>query len=235
MKDDQDTILYLPGDSKSQILKSPILKKYVKHGYEVLILADPIDEFTVQHLSEYEKKKVKSIAKDDVNLFDNDDIAKEKAKKLKEMYKPLTDFFKKHLGKSVEKVSISNKLDDAPLFILTSQYGYSAQMEKINKNQALANQEKAPSYMLAKKNLELNPSHPVMKTLLESVKEKDGELPQEQLEYVDLLYQMALINSGFNIDEPTDLTSPLERLIRVGFNVGRDEPCEDIEVELDEP
>lgn len=134
MKDDQDTILYLPGDSKSQILKSPILKKYVKHGYEVLILSDPIDEFTVQHLSEYEKKKVKSIAKDDVNLFDNDDIAKEKAKKLKEMYKPLTDFFKKHLGKSVEKVSISNKLDDAPLFILTSQYGYSAQMEKINKN-----------------------------------------------------------------------------------------------------
>lgn len=120
MKDDQDTILYLPGDSTSQVLKSPILKKYVKHGYEVLILADPIDEFTVQHLSEYEKKKVKSIAKDDVNLFDNDDIAKEKAKKLKEMYKPLTDFFKKHLGKSVEKVSISNKLDDAPLFILTS-------------------------------------------------------------------------------------------------------------------
>lgn len=134
MKEDQDTILYLPGDSKSQILKSPILKKYVKNGYEVLMLHDPIDEFTVQHLTEYEKRKVKSIAKDDVNLFDNTDQAKEKQKKLKEMYKPLTDFFKKHLGKQVEKVSISNKLEDAPLFILTSQYGYSAQMEKINKN-----------------------------------------------------------------------------------------------------
>jgi len=139
MKDDQDTILYLPGDSKSAILKSPILKKYVKEGYEVLILSDPIDEFTVQHLSEYEKRKVKSIAKDDVNLFDNTEIAKEKQKKLKEMYKPLTDFFKKHLGKQVSSVAISNKLEDAPLFILTSQYGYSAQMEKINKNQALAN------------------------------------------------------------------------------------------------
>lgn len=134
MKDDQDTILYLPGDSKSAILKSPILKKYVKEGYEVLILSDPIDEFTVQHLSEYEKRKVKSIAKDDVNLFDNSEIAKEKQKKLKEMYKPLTDFFKKHLGKQVNSVAISNKLEDAPLFILTSQYGYSAQMEKINKN-----------------------------------------------------------------------------------------------------
>jgi len=71
-------------------------------------------------LSEYEKRKVKSIAKDDVNVFETSDLAKEKAKKLKEMYKPLTDFFKKHLGKQVEKVSISNKLEDAPLFILTS-------------------------------------------------------------------------------------------------------------------
>lgn len=71
-------------------------------------------------MSEYEKRKVKSIAKEDVNVFDTSDLAKEKAKKLKEMYKPLTDFFKKHLGKQVEKVSISNKLEDAPLFILTS-------------------------------------------------------------------------------------------------------------------
>lgn len=234
MKDDQDTILYLPGDSKSSILKSPILKKYTNHGYEVLLLADPIDEFTVQHLSEYEKRKVKSIAKDDVNLFDNSETAKEKQKKLKEMYKPLTDFFKAHLGRQVERVSISNKLEDAPLFILTSQYGYSAQMEKINKNQALANQEKAPSYMLAKKNLELNPSHPVMKKLLEQLKDNDGQLPEDQLEYIDLMFQMAMINSGFNVEEPTDLTSPLERLIRVGFGVDRDEACEEIEIVLDE-
>jgi len=78
MKDDQDTILYLPGDSKEAILKSPILKKYVKKGYEVLLMADPIDEFCTQHLSEYEKRKVKSIAKDDVSLIDGND---EKAKK----------------------------------------------------------------------------------------------------------------------------------------------------------
>lgn len=108
-------------------------------------------------------------------------------------------------------------------------------MEKINKNQALANQEKAPGYMLAKKNLELNPSHPVMKNLLEQVKETDGQLPEDQLEYVDLMYQMALINSGFAIEEPDELTNPLERLIRVGFKVGRDEACEEIEIELDEP
>lgn len=86
----------------------------------MLLLPDPIDEFTTQHLSEYEKRKVKSIAKDDVNIFDNGDIEKQKLQKLKDMYKPLTDFFKKHLGKKVEKVSVSNKLTDAPLFIFTS-------------------------------------------------------------------------------------------------------------------
>merc|ERR1711937_403909 len=89
--------------------------------------------------------------------------------------------------------------------------------------------------MLAKKNLELNPSHPVMKRLLEQIKENDGNLPEDQLEYIDLMYQMALINSGFNIDEPTDMTTPLEKLIRVGFGVDREEPCEDIEITLDEP
>lgn len=117
----------MPGDSKEAILKSPILKKYQKLGYEVLILGDPIDEFCVQHLSEYEKRKVKSIAKDDVNILDgNDEIAKKKLQKLKEMYKPLTEWYKGLLGKQVEKVTISNKLDDDPVYILTSQYGYSA-------------------------------------------------------------------------------------------------------------
>lgn len=134
MKPDQDTILFLPGDSQEALLKSPILKKYVKKGYEVLLLDDPIDEFVFQHLSEYEKRKVKSIAKDDVSLIDSgDELAKKKLQKLKEMYKPLTDWWKKFLGKDVEKVVISNKLDDDPLYILTSQYGYSATMEKINR------------------------------------------------------------------------------------------------------
>jgi len=224
----------LSGDSKDSILRSPILQKYTKQGYEVLILDDPIDEFTTQHLSEYEKRKVKSISKDDVQILDNDEIAKKKLQKLKEMYKPLTDWYKTHLGKQVEKVSISNKLVDAPLFIFTSQYGYSAQMEKINKAQAFTNQEKTPSYMLAKKTLELNPNHPVMKTMLNELKENDGTLSEAATEYANLMFQMAIINSGFLVENPMDLTEPLEKLIKVGFGLSRDEPIEEIEVELDE-
>lgn len=140
MKDDQDTILTLPGDSMEAIQKSPILKNYIKLGYEVLLLPDSIDEFAMQHLSEYEKRKIKSIAKDDVDLTDaTDSDSIKKLQKLKEMYKPLTKWWKKFLGKDVDKVNISTKLDDDPLFILTSQYGYSATMEKVNKAQAFHN------------------------------------------------------------------------------------------------
>jgi heat shock protein beta len=232
MKADQDTILYLPGDSKEAILKSPILKKYQKLGYEILLLGDPIDEFCVQHLSEYEKRKVKSIAKDDVNILDgNDEIAKKKLQKLKEMYKPLTEWFKKHLGKEVEKVTISNKLDDDPVFILTSQYGYSAQMEKINRAQAFANQEKAASYMLAKKTLELNPHHPVIKEMLQRVK-NEGEVDEEVKEYGTLLYNMALLNSGFLIEHPTEFILPMQKLLKVGFGLRKDAPVEEIEVDI---
>lgn len=236
MKADQDTILYLPGDSQEQILKSPILKKYVKQGYEVLLLSDPIDEFCTQHLSEYEKRKVKSIAKDDVSLIDNEDeTAKKKLQKLKEMYKPLTDWWKKFLGKDVEKVVISNKLDDDPLFILTSQYGFSATMEKVNRAQAFQNQDKAASYMLAKKTLELNPHHSTMKSMLEKVKESvDGKLDEATEDLATLMFNMGMLNSGFNIDNPSELTGPLQKLINVGFGLDRDQPVEEIEVEIEE-
>jgi HSP90 family molecular chaperone len=195
-------------------------------------LGDPIDEFCVQHLSEYEKRKVKSIAKDDVNILEgNDEISKKKLQKLKEMYKPLTEWIKKHLGKEVEKVTISNKLEDDPVFILTSQYGYSAQMEKINRAQAFANQEKAASYMLAKKTLELNPHHPVIKEMLQKVKNSE-EVDEEVKEYGTLLYNMALLNSGFLIENPTEFIVPMQKLLKVGFGLRKDAPVEEIEVDI---
>ena len=197
-------------------------------------MGDPIDEFCVQHLSEYEKRKVKSIAKDDVNILDgSDEISKKKLQKLKEMYKPLTEWFKKTLGKEVEKVIISNKLEDDPVYILTSQYGYSAQMEKINRAQAFANQEKAASHMLAKKTLELNPHHPVIKEMLTRVKGAiGGEIDDSVKEYAILLYNMALLNSGFLIENPADFIAPMQKLLKVGFGMKSDAPVEEIEVDI---
>ena len=162
----QDSIFFLPGDSEESIVKSPLLKKFEKKGVEVLLLVDPIDEFCMQHLAEYEKYKLRSIAKEDGGLLETDTIAKKKFQKVKDIYKPLTEWYKTRLGKEVEKVAVSNRLVDEPAYIFTSQYGYSAHMEKINRAQAFANQEKASNYMLAKKHFEINPNHPLIKELL---------------------------------------------------------------------
>jgi len=151
------------------------------------------------------------------------------------MYKPLTDWWKRFLGKDVEKVTVSNKLDDDPLFILTSQYGYSATMEKVNRAQALQNTQKAASYMQAKKTLELNPHHSAMKEMLSKVKNSDdGKLDESTEDLARLMYQMAMLNSGFNIDQPSDFTAPLQKLINVGFGLDRHEPVEEIEIEVEE-
>ncbi len=234
MKEEQDTILYLPGDSKESIKANPMLKRYVQAGYEVLLLPDPIDEFCVQNLAEYEKRKVKSIASEEVNLLDNSARDAAKNKKLAEMYKPLTTWFQEHLGTAVKKVTVSGKLGDTPLFIFTQQYGYSAQMEKINKAQAFMNKDNTPNYMNSRKTLELNPHHPVMRELLQRVKDQDGALDEASTEYADLLFQMALLDSGFETPTPAAITAPLEKLIRVGFGVDRHAEVVEIELELDE-
>ena len=132
MTDDQDAIYYLPGEDDDSIKKSPLLKKFEQHNVEVLLLSDPIDEFCMQHLAEYEKFKLKSISKED-GIFDDSEEAEKRHNKIQEIYKPLTDWYKNFLGKQVEKVAISQRLVDEPAYVFTSQYGYSAHMEKINK------------------------------------------------------------------------------------------------------
>lgn len=203
----QESIYFLPGEAEDSIQKSPLLQKFKQRDVEVLLLTDPIDEFCMQHLSEYEKFRIKSIAKEDGGLFENDIAVKKKQQKIKEMYKPLTDFWKQHLEKKVEKVAISNRLVEEPAFVFTSQYGYSAHMEKINRAQAFANQEKASSYMLAKKHFEINPSHPVMKELLERLKESGGNPDKDTINMMDLIFDTALLNSGFIIDDPVPLNT----------------------------
>ena len=133
MVERQDAIYYLPGDSEESILKSPLLKKFEQKDVEVLLLTDSIDEFCMQHLSEYEKFKIKSIAKEEGEMFESDVDIKKKQQKVKEMYKPLVDWWKQHLEKKVEKVAVSTRLIDEPCYVFTSQYGYSAHMEKINR------------------------------------------------------------------------------------------------------
>lgn len=141
----QDIIYYLAGDNKDVLIKSPLLQKLKNNDIEVLLLEDPIDEYCMNSLSEYEKLKVQNAAKGDIKLFDDAEAEKKKLKKLQEMYKPLTEWWKKHLGKKVEKVEVATRLTESPCAISTSEYGYSANMEKISRSQAFANQDKMAS------------------------------------------------------------------------------------------
>lgn len=234
MVDRQDSIYFLPGDSEDSIKKSPLLQKFEKADVEVLLLTDPIDEFCMQHLQEYEKFKVKSIAKEDADLPESDTDAKKKQQKIKEMYKPLTDWWKQELGEQVEKVAVSKRLVDEPCYVFTSQYGYSAHMEKINRAQAFANQEKAASYMLAKKHFELNPGHPVMKEMLSKVKESGGEPDKEVKEQANLLFELAMLNSGFTLEDATALNARVQELIKADMGLPKDAAVEEIEIDLDD-
>lgn len=234
MPNSQEAIYYLPGDSREAILKSPLLKKFDSHGIEVLLMFDPIDEFTMQHLSEYKGKKLKSIAKEDGNAFLSEAEQKKRMNKIKDMYKPLTDWWKKHLGKNVEKVAVSNRLVDEPAYVFTSQYGYSAHMEKVNRAQAFAKQENTADYMLAKKHFEINPHHPIMRELLERVKTSSGDPDQHTIDTMDLTYNVALLNSGFVIDDPSQLSSTMQQILRGELGLERTGEFEELSVDLDE-
>lgn len=231
----QDLIYYLAGDDKNTLFKSPLLQKLKNSNIEVILLDDPIDEYCMNSLSEYEQNKIQNAAKGDIKLFEDQELLKKKIKKLEAMYKPLTDWWKKHLDKKVEKVEIGTRLVDSPCAISTSEYGYSANMEKISRAQAFANQDKMADYLLARKTLELNPGHPIIKKLLEKVKEAgEGEPDSSVAEMADVLFDSALLNSGFNIEDTTNYFEKMERIVRKSFNIESSEAVEEPVLNLDD-
>ena len=192
MKEKQEDIYYIAGEEKEVLMNSPLIQKFKDKELNVLLLDDPIDEFCVQNLGEYEKKKLKNVAKGDIKFGDEDDAQKKREKKIKDSYKVLVDWWKKLLGSKVEGIKISKRLVDNPCVIVTSEYGYTANMARIQKAQAFTNQDKKDaSYMYGKKTLEINPDHPSIKELRERVLKY--EVPPSEVE------DSALLTSGFNI------------------------------------
>eukprot|EP00826_Nyctotherus_ovalis_P039323 TRINITY_DN3777_c0_g3_i1.p1 TRINITY_DN3777_c0_g3~~TRINITY_DN3777_c0_g3_i1.p1 ORF type:complete len:759 (-),score=302.63 TRINITY_DN3777_c0_g3_i1:22-2298(-) len=234
-KPKQDVIYYLAGDDRETLFKSPLLQKLKDADIEVILMDDPIDEYCMNALSEYEQNKVQNAAKGDLRLFEDPELLKKKQKKLQEMYKPLIDWWRKHLGKKVEKVEISTRLVDSPCIISTSEYGYTASMEKISRSQAFSTRDKTADYLLARKTLEINPGHPVIKKLLEKVKEAGSEEPAESvIEMSDVLFDSALLSSGFDIDDVSNYFGKMERIVRKGFDIDEKEAVEEPVIDLDD-
>ena len=232
-KPKQDIIYYLSGDHKEALNKSPLLQKLKNHDIEVLLLEDPIDEYCMNSLAEYNQTKVQHAGKGDIKTFDDPDTEKRKVKKLQEMYKPLTEWWRRHLGKKVEKVDVATRLTESPCVVSTSEYGYSANMERISRSQAFANPDKMASYLLARKVLEINPAHPIIKKMLEKVKEAGSAEPDPAIiELSDVLFDSASLNSGFAIDDASSYFEKVEKIVRKGLEIGDNAKIEEPYVDL---
>merc|ERR1711970_1206485 len=233
-----ESIYYMSGDALDTMSKAPSLQVFKKKDLEVLMLTDHLDEPCIQKLADYEGKKFVSIQKADVKL-DETEEEKKKFSRLKDMYKPLTDWWKdkltdftekgamKDAGVKIEKVEISKRLTESPVVVVTSQFGYSAQQEEIMKAQAFQNKDQI-SMMSGRKTLEANPNHPVVVDLLNKIKD-DKENPAA-LDTAQVLFQTALIESGYEIADPSALVSRVYRLMSKELGVDPDAPIKDVEV-----
>jgi len=242
MQESQESIYYMSGDSLDVMAKAPALQIFKKKDLEVLMLSDHLDEPCLQKLADYEGKKFVSIQKADVKL-DETEEEKKRFSKIKDMYKPLTDWWKESLteftekgamkdaGVKIEKVEISKRLTDSPVVVVTSQFGYSAQQERVMKAQAFQNKEQL-NMMSGRKTLEINPNHPVIVNLLSKVKaSKDDAAAKDTAE---VLFQTALIESGYEIADPSALVSRIYRLMSKELGVDLDAPLTEVEVPEEE-
>merc|ERR1712057_148020 len=242
MAESQESIYYMSGDSLEVMNKAPALQIFKKKDLEVLMLSDHLDEPCIQKLADYEGKKFVSIQKADVKL-DETEEEKKRFSKVKDMYRPLTDWWKEKLtdftekgamkdgGVKVESVAISKRLTESPVVVVTSQFGYSAQQEKVMKAQAFQNKDQM-SMMAGRKTLEVNANHPVVVDLLNKVKD-DKENPAA-LDTAQVLFQTALIESGYEIADPSALVNRVYRLMSKELGVDPDAPIKEVEIPEEE-
>jgi len=242
MQESQESIYYMSGDSMEVMKKAPSLQIFGKKDLEVLMLDDHLDEPCIQKLADYEGKKFVSIQKADVKLDETED-EKKKFSKVKDMYKPLTDWWKdaltdftekgemKDAGVKIEKVDISKRLTNSPVVVVTSQFGYSPQQEKVMKAQAFQNKDQI-GQMSGRKTLEINPNHPVVQDLLSKVKANKDDAAAKDTAQV--LFQTALIESGYELADASALVNRVYRLMSKELGVDPDAPLSEVEVPEEE-
>jgi molecular chaperone HtpG len=198
MKEGQKDIYYITGESRAQVSASPFMETLKKRGYEVLYLVDPIDEYMVQQMKDYEDHKLKSITKEGLDLDETEDEKKKKEEE-KAKFENLCKLMKDILGDKVEKVVLGSRMDESPCVLVTSEFGWSASMERIMKAQALRDSSTS-SYMVSKKTLELNANHQIVSELRNKAEVDQSDKTVKDL--VWLMYETALLTSGFSLEEP---------------------------------
>ncbi|KAI3816988.1 hypothetical protein L1987_10774 [Smallanthus sonchifolius] len=220
MKSGQKDIFYITGSSKEQLEKSPFLERLKKKSLEVIFFTDPVDEYLMQYLMDYEDKKFQNVSKEGLKLGKDS-----KDKELKESFKELTKWWKESLAsENVDDVKISNRLADTPCVVVTSKYGWSANMERIMQSQTLSDASKQ-AYMRGKRVLEINARHPIIKELRERVVKNPEDASVKTT--AQLMYQTALMESGFMLPDPKDFASRIYDSVKASLNVSPDAVVEE--------
>jgi heat shock protein beta len=208
MPEEQNSIYFVAADNKDAAEASPFLEKLKKKGFEVLYLLDPIDEVAMANLATFKEKQIVDASKEALDLGEESEDEKKKQEELAAEFKGLTDWMKEVLGEQVQKVEVSNRLTDTPCVLVTSKFGWSANMERIMKAQAMGD-NRAQDYMKGKKTMEINPSSPVI-AQLKKLKESGAS---EAKENCQLLFDTALLTSGFSIEKPSVFASRVFKLM----------------------
>jgi molecular chaperone HtpG len=219
MKENQKHIYYITGESRDVVSNSAFVERVRKSGFEVVYMTEPIDEYVVQQLKEFDGKQLVSVTKEGLELPE-DEEQKKKFEENKAKFEGLCKVMKDILDKKVEKVTVSNRLVDSPCCIVTSQYGWTANMERIMKAQALRDSS-TMGYMAAKKHLEINPDHPIVENL--RVKADADKNDKSVKDLVMLLFETSLLSSGFSLEDPAIHATRIYRMIKLGLGIDDDD------------
>ncbi|KAL4237743.1 hypothetical protein ACF0H5_002455 [Mactra antiquata] len=219
MKENQKDIYYITGETKEAVQSSAFVERVIKRGFEVVYMTDPIDEYSVQQLKEFEGKNLVCVTKEGLELPEDEEEKKKREEQAAE-FEGLCKVMKEILDKKVEKVTVSSRLVNSPCCIVTSQYGWSANMERIMKAQALRDSS-TMGYMAAKKHLEVNPDHSIIKALKDKVGVDKNDKSVKDL--VLLMYETALLASGFSLDDPATHANRINRMIKLGLGIDEED------------